>query len=61
MWSPHIFLVDADHVGNRATRRSLTGVLIFLNKAPIPWYSKQQNNVKTVTFSGKFTDLKTVT
>ena len=33
--------VDMDHAGNRAARRSQTGVLIFVNKAPMIWYSKQ--------------------
>ena len=42
--STHCF-VDADHAGDRATRRSQTGVLIFINKAPIQWYSKLQNTV----------------
>ena len=33
--------VDADHAGNVMTRRSQTGILIFLNMAPIFWYSKK--------------------
>ena len=36
----HCF-VDADHAGDRMTRRSHTGVLIFVNRAPIQWYSKR--------------------
>ena len=36
----HCF-VGVDHDGNRATRRSQTDILIFLNKAPIQWYSKR--------------------
>ena len=32
--------VDADHAGNKITRGSHTGVIIFLNSAPILWYSK---------------------
>jgi hypothetical protein len=32
--------VDADHAGNRITCRSQTGILIFINRAPILWYSK---------------------
>jgi hypothetical protein len=34
--------VDADHAGCRATQRSHTGILIFLNKAPVLWYSKRK-------------------
>jgi hypothetical protein len=32
--------VDADHAGCRSTRRSHTGILIYVNCAPIVWYSK---------------------
>jgi len=46
--------VDADHAGNLAMRRSQTGILIFLNKAPILWYSKRQNTIESSTFGSKF-------
>lgn len=32
--------IDADHAGNRVTRRSHTGIMIFLNKVPIQVFSK---------------------
>ena len=51
--SSHRF-VDADHASNTVTRRSQTGILIFLNRAPIVWYSKRQNTVETSTFGSKF-------
>jgi len=51
--------VDSDHAGNLATRRSHTGILIFLNMAPISWYSKRQNTVESSTFSSEFIALKT--
>lgn len=53
--------VDADHAGNRVTRRSHTGVLIYCNKAPICWYSKRQNTVETSTFGSEFVALKIAT
>ena len=53
----HCF-VDADHAGNRVTRRSQTGILIFVNRAPIIWYSKRQNTVETSTFGSEFVALK---
>jgi hypothetical protein len=34
---------DADHASDRATRRSHTGILMFVNRAPIVWFSKRQN------------------
>ena len=50
--------VDADHAGNTVTRRSQTGILIFLNMAPIYWFSKKQNTVESSTFSSEFVALK---
>jgi len=50
--------VDANHAGNQKDRRSQTGILIFLNKAPITWYSKRQNTVETSTFGAEFCALK---
>ena len=51
--------VDADHAGNLVTRRSHTGIIIFLNMAPISWYSKRQNTVESSTYSSEFIALKT--
>ena len=50
--------VDADHAGNRVTCRSHTGILIFLNTAPIMWFSKCQNTVETSTFGSEFIAMK---
>ena len=46
--------VDADHAGCRVTRRSHTGVIIFLNRAPVVWFSKRQNTVEASTFGSEF-------
>jgi hypothetical protein len=46
--------VDADHAGNRVTRRSHTGIIIFCNRAPILWFSKRQNTVETSSFGSEF-------
>ena len=53
----HCF-VDADHAGNKVTRRSMTGILIFCNRAPIIWHSKKQNSVETSMFGSEFTAMK---
>jgi hypothetical protein len=50
--------VDADHAGNRVTRRSHTGIIIFCNLAPVVWYSKRQNTVETSTFGSEFIALR---
>ena len=51
--------VDADHAGNRATRRLHTGIIIFLNMAPINFYSKNQSTIESSTYGSEFIALKT--
>ena len=51
--------VDSDHGGNKVNRKSRTGVLIFVNKAPVYWYSKQAPGVETSTFGAEFYALRT--
>jgi hypothetical protein len=51
--------VDADHAGCKVTRRSQTGILIYVNKALVFWYSKRQNTVESATFGSEFIALKT--
>ena len=50
---------DSDHASDTVTRRSRTGVLIFVNRAPIVAYSKKQNSIETSSFGSEFTALKT--
>ena len=50
--------VDSDHAGDRVTRRSHTGILMYLNKAPIMWYSKKQSTVESSTFGSEFVALR---
>ena len=45
--------VDADHAGCQLTRRSHTGVVIFVNRAPILWFSKRQATVESSTFGSE--------
>ena len=49
----HCF-VDANHASNKVTRRSQTGILIFVNRAPIIFFSKKQNTVEVSTFGSEF-------
>lgn len=56
-----IAFADSDHAGDLLTRRSRTGVLIFLNRSPILWYSKKQSSIETSTFGAEFMALKTAT
>ena len=54
-------LVDADHASDSITKRSRTGFVIYLNTAPICWYSKKQTTVETSSFGSKFVAMKQCT
>jgi hypothetical protein len=49
---------DAAHATCHVTRRSTTGIIIFINGAPISWYSKRQNTIESSTFGSEFVALK---
>lgn len=51
--------VDSDHAGDKLTRRSRTGYLVYLNMAPIAWYSKRQSTIETSVFGAEFVAMKT--
>ena len=51
--------VDASDATNLVTRQSRSGVLIYVNKAPIIWFSKKQDSIETSSFGSKFMALKT--
>ena len=50
--------VDADHAHDKATGRSITGMVSFVGRTPIYWCSKRQSAVQTSTFGSEFTALK---
>jgi hypothetical protein len=50
--------VDTDHAGCQVTRWLHTGVLIFVNRAPILWYSKRQNTVESSTIGSEFVAMR---
>ena len=54
----HTYFVDASHGSNLLNRRSYTGILLFLNRAPIHWYIKSQKTVDSSTFGSEFIALK---
>ncbi|KAI2499224.1 Reverse transcriptase (RNA-dependent DNA polymerase) [Fragilaria crotonensis] len=51
--------VDANHAGNVVTRRSHTGILLFVQNSPILWLSRRQNTVETSTFGSEFVASRT--
>ena len=51
--------VDADHGGcKKVTGRSHSGIIIFVKRAPILWFSKRQNTVESSTFGSEFVALR---
>jgi hypothetical protein len=50
--------VDSDHAGEHFTRLSRTGFVIYLNMAPIVWFSKRQPTVESSVFGAEFIAMK---
>ena len=50
--------VDSDHAGDKATRRSCTGYMIFLNMSMIDWITKKQATVEGAVFEAEFVAMK---
>ena len=51
-------LVDSDFAGDLIIRRSRTGFIIYLNGAPIYWFSKRQTCIETSSFGAEFIAMK---
>ena len=45
--------VDADHAHCTMTRRSVTGIILFVNNMPIKWVSKRQSTVESSTYGSE--------
>ena len=50
--------VDSDHAGDKATRRSRTGYMIFLNMSMCDWTTKKQATVEGAVFGAEFVAMK---
>ena len=50
--------VDADNSGDLETSCSKTGFVVFLNRAPIYWFSKKQGSLETSTFGSELCAMK---
>jgi hypothetical protein len=49
---------NANHAGNVMMRHLHTGIILYVQNAPIVWYSKRQNMVEAATFKSKFVALR---
>ena len=52
---------DADHAHDILTRRSVTGVLLFLNNTPDKWICQKQKTVETSTYGSELVAAKVAT
>ena len=52
-------MVDIDHARDKATRRSKTGSLIYMNMALITWLYKKQPNIESNVVEAEFVSMKT--
>ena len=50
--------VDADHASDTVTRRSRTGILVYLNCSLIHWWSKKQASIESSSFGAEFIAMK---
>lgn len=51
--------VDSDHAHDKVTRRSVTGLMIFLGRTPIFFSSKRQGAIETSTYGAEFCAMRT--
>jgi hypothetical protein len=51
--------VDSDHAHDKVTRRSITGIIIFLGRTPVFYSSKRQGSIETSTYGAEFCAMKT--
>ena len=52
-------LVDSDHAHDKVTRRSITGILLFVGRTPVFAMSKRQGAIETSTYGAEFNAMKT--
>jgi hypothetical protein len=50
--------VDADHTGNVLTRRSHSGIMIFVNNALINSFNKRQNTVESSSYGSEMVAMR---
>ena len=50
--------VDSDHAGDKSSRRSRTGYVIWANMGIIDWLSKKQSTVEASVFGAEFVAMR---
>lgn len=49
---------DADHAHDHVTRRSISGLLVFVGSTPVIWQSKRQGCIATSTYCAEFISMR---
>ena len=50
--------VDSNHAGDKASCRSRSGFLMYINTALVQWFSKKQSTSETSVFGAEFVTMK---
>jgi hypothetical protein len=50
--------VDSDHAHDKKTRRSITGIIVFVGSTPVYWMSSRQGQVEGSTYGAEFAAMK---
>ena len=50
---------DADHAHDQVTRRSISGIIVFVGSTPVLWQSKRQGCIATSTYCAEFISMRT--
>ena len=53
--------VDANLMHDMVTGRSVSGIMHMMNKTPIEWFCKRQNQVETATYGSEFMAMRIAT
>ncbi len=53
--------VDADHAHDQRTRRSMTGLILYVGSTPVAWFSKRQGCIASSTYCAEFVALRQAT
>ncbi|KAI2513608.1 Reverse transcriptase (RNA-dependent DNA polymerase) [Fragilaria crotonensis] len=49
---------DADHAHDHLTRRSISGIVVFVGSTPVIWQSKRQGCIATSTYCAEFVSMR---
>lgn len=52
---------DTDYAHDQETRRSVSGIIMYLNKTPVRWYSKRQNTVESSSYGSELVSARIAT